>query len=192
MSLSSGRRRSRQRGCRQHADLEEQLEARGRELLRRLFQDRPGRILGLRPRSARYDVAGEDGVVRTRAEKKDGPGRRRRYSGRSLCRGSPTVLLGQADVCGTRGTRPAPPEPAGRKNIFTGLLRLGSPSSELAPLRLDWRAARAVAHSVPPSGASTREAVALLQEAGPSGLPRAWGCASDDWGLIEPAPEGAR
>ncbi len=51
----------------QHADLEEQLEARGRELLRRLFQDRLDASAAAEER--RYDVAGEDGVVRTRAEK---------------------------------------------------------------------------------------------------------------------------
>jgi hypothetical protein len=51
----------------QHADLEEQLEARGRELLRRLFQDRLDLAAGREVR--RHDVAGEDGVVRTRAER---------------------------------------------------------------------------------------------------------------------------
>jgi len=51
----------------QHADLEEQLEARGRELLRRLFQDRLDASAAAEER--RYDVAGEDGVVRTRAER---------------------------------------------------------------------------------------------------------------------------
>ena len=51
----------------QHADLEEQLDVRGRELLRRLFQDRLDLAAGREVR--RHDVAGEDGVVRTRAER---------------------------------------------------------------------------------------------------------------------------
>jgi hypothetical protein len=51
----------------QHAELEEQLEARGRELLRRLFQDRLDLTAALEER--RHDVTGEDGVVRTRAER---------------------------------------------------------------------------------------------------------------------------
>ena len=51
----------------QHGELEEQLEARGRELLRRLFQDRLDLTAAREVR--RHDVAGEDGVVRTRAEK---------------------------------------------------------------------------------------------------------------------------
>ena len=51
----------------QHGELEEQLEARGRELLRRLFQDRLDLTAAREER--RYDVAGEDGVVRTRAER---------------------------------------------------------------------------------------------------------------------------
>ena len=51
----------------QHADLEEQLEVRGRELLRRLFQDRLNAAAAAEER--RYDVTGEDGVVRTRAER---------------------------------------------------------------------------------------------------------------------------
>ena len=51
----------------QHADLEEQLEVRGRELLRQLFQDRLNATAAAEER--RYDVAGEDGVVRTRAER---------------------------------------------------------------------------------------------------------------------------
>lgn len=51
----------------QHADLEEQLGARGRELLRRLFQ---GHLDLLAAGEERRDgVSGEDGVVRTRAEK---------------------------------------------------------------------------------------------------------------------------
>src|SRR6266700_1708301 len=51
----------------QHGELEEQLEVRGRELLRRLFQDRLDLTAALEER--RHDVAGEDGVVRTRAER---------------------------------------------------------------------------------------------------------------------------
>ena len=51
----------------QHAELEEQLEVRGRELLRRVFQDRLDATAAAEER--RHDVAGEDGVVRTRAEK---------------------------------------------------------------------------------------------------------------------------
>ena len=51
----------------QHGELEEQLEVRGRELLRRLFQDRLD-LTAVRE-TRRHDVAGEDGVVRTRAEK---------------------------------------------------------------------------------------------------------------------------
>jgi len=51
----------------QHADLEEQLDVRGRELLRQLFQ---GRLDVSAAREVRcHDVAGEDGVVRTRAER---------------------------------------------------------------------------------------------------------------------------
>src|SRR6266567_2641454 len=51
----------------QHAELEEQLEARGRELVRRLFQGHLD-LLAVRE-ERRDDVAGEDGVVRTRAER---------------------------------------------------------------------------------------------------------------------------
>ena len=51
----------------QHGELEEQLDVRGRELLRRLFQDRLDLTAAREER--RHDVAGEDGVVRTRAEK---------------------------------------------------------------------------------------------------------------------------
>ena len=51
----------------QHGELEEQLEVRGRELLRRLFQDRLDLTAAREER--RHDVTGEDGVVRTRAEK---------------------------------------------------------------------------------------------------------------------------
>ena len=50
-----------------HAELEEQLDARGRELLRRLYQDH----LDLRAvrEQRRQQVTGADGVSRTRAEK---------------------------------------------------------------------------------------------------------------------------
>ena len=51
----------------QHADLEEQLEVRGRELMWQLFQDRLNAAAAAEER--RYDVTGEDGVVRTRAER---------------------------------------------------------------------------------------------------------------------------
>jgi hypothetical protein len=51
----------------QHGELEEQLDARGRELLRRLFQDRLDLTAAREER--RRDVTGADGVVRTRAEK---------------------------------------------------------------------------------------------------------------------------
>ena len=51
----------------QHADLEEQLEVRGRSLMRQLFQDRLNAAAAAEER--RYDVTGEDGVVRTRAER---------------------------------------------------------------------------------------------------------------------------
>ena len=51
----------------QHGELEEQLEVRGRELLRRLFQDRLDLTAAQEER--RHDVTGEDGVVRTRAER---------------------------------------------------------------------------------------------------------------------------
>jgi hypothetical protein len=51
----------------QHADLEEQLGERGRELLRRLFQDRLDLTAAREER--RRDVAGEDGAARTRAER---------------------------------------------------------------------------------------------------------------------------
>jgi len=50
-----------------HADLEEQLGGRGRELLRLLFQDRLDLTAAREER--RHDVAGKDGVVRTRAER---------------------------------------------------------------------------------------------------------------------------
>ena len=51
----------------QHGELEEQLDVRGRELLRQLFQDRLDASAAREER--RHDVAGEDGVVRTRAER---------------------------------------------------------------------------------------------------------------------------
>jgi hypothetical protein len=51
----------------QHADLEEQLDVRGRELIRQLFQDRLNATAAAEER--RYDVAGADGAVRTRAER---------------------------------------------------------------------------------------------------------------------------
>ncbi|MGH3223247.1 MAG: ISKra4 family transposase, partial [Streptosporangiaceae bacterium] len=51
----------------QHAELEEQLDMRGRELMRRLFQGHLDLLAGREER--RDDVAGEDGVVRTRAER---------------------------------------------------------------------------------------------------------------------------
>jgi hypothetical protein len=51
----------------QHADLEEQLDVRGRELIRQLFQDRLNATAAAEER--RHDVTGEDGVVRTRAER---------------------------------------------------------------------------------------------------------------------------
>jgi hypothetical protein len=51
----------------QHAELEEQLEARGRELVRRLFQGHLDLLAAREER--RSDAAGEDGVVRTRTER---------------------------------------------------------------------------------------------------------------------------
>src|SRR5438045_5975676 len=51
----------------QHGELEEQLDVRGRGLLRRLFQDRLDLTAAREER--RHDVAGEDGVPRRRAEK---------------------------------------------------------------------------------------------------------------------------
>ena len=51
----------------QHAELEDQLDVRGRELLRRLFQDRLDLTAAREER--RHDVTGEDGVVRTRADR---------------------------------------------------------------------------------------------------------------------------
>jgi hypothetical protein len=51
----------------QHAELEEQLAVRGRELMRRLFQGHLDLLAAREER--RGDVAGVDGVVRTRAER---------------------------------------------------------------------------------------------------------------------------
>src|SRR5512135_1396513 len=51
----------------QHGDLEEQLDVRGRALLRQLFQDRLDLTAAREMR--RHDVTGEDGIPRTRAEK---------------------------------------------------------------------------------------------------------------------------
>jgi len=51
----------------QHGELEERLDVRGRDLLRQLFQDRLDASAAREER--RHDVAGEDGVVRTRAER---------------------------------------------------------------------------------------------------------------------------
>jgi hypothetical protein len=51
----------------QHAELEEQLDVRGRELVRRLFQGHLDLLAAGEERQD--DVAGEDGVVRTRAER---------------------------------------------------------------------------------------------------------------------------
>ncbi len=51
----------------QHAELEEQLEERGRKLLLRAFQDRLDLTAAREER--RHDVTGQDGVVRTRAER---------------------------------------------------------------------------------------------------------------------------
>jgi hypothetical protein len=51
----------------QHAELEEQLDARGRELMRMLFQGHLDMLAAREER--RDDVAGEDGVARTRAER---------------------------------------------------------------------------------------------------------------------------
>src|SRR3974390_2187631 len=51
----------------QHGELEEQLDARGRELLRRLFQDRLDLTAAREVR--RHDVSGQDGVRRPGAEK---------------------------------------------------------------------------------------------------------------------------
>ena len=51
----------------QHGELEEQLDVRGRALLRQLFQDRLDLTAAREER--RHDVTGPDGVVRTRAER---------------------------------------------------------------------------------------------------------------------------
>ena len=51
----------------QHGELEEQLDVRGRALLRQLFQDRLDLTAAREERQ--HDVTGPDGVPRTRAEK---------------------------------------------------------------------------------------------------------------------------
>jgi hypothetical protein len=51
----------------QHGELEEQLDVRGRELLRQLFQDRLDLTSAREER--RHDVTGQDGVRRTRADR---------------------------------------------------------------------------------------------------------------------------
>ena len=56
----------------QHGELEEQLDVRGRELLRRLFQDRLDLTAAREVR--RHDVTGEDGVG-ARAPRRAVPGR---------------------------------------------------------------------------------------------------------------------
>ena len=53
-----------------HADLEEQLLGRGRELLRRLHQDHLDLLAAREER--RHDVTGPEGIARTRAEKGHG------------------------------------------------------------------------------------------------------------------------
>ena len=53
-----------------HADLEEQLQERGRELLRRLHQDHLDLLAAREER--RDGVTGADGIARTRAEKGHG------------------------------------------------------------------------------------------------------------------------
>ena len=50
-----------------HGELEEELEVRGRELVRRLFQDRLDLLAAREVR--RHDVTGTDGVARTRTDK---------------------------------------------------------------------------------------------------------------------------
>jgi hypothetical protein len=82
----------------QHAELEEQMEARGRELMRRLFQGHLDLLAAREER--RGDVAGEEGVVRTRAERgrtrplvtKFGPVSVSRIAYRSPGRGNVHVL----------------------------------------------------------------------------------------------------
>ena len=54
----------------QHAELEEHLQARGRELMRRLFQDHLALVAAREER--RGDVTGADGIARTRAERGHG------------------------------------------------------------------------------------------------------------------------
>ena len=51
----------------QHGELEEQLDVRGRALLRQLFQDRLDLTAAREER--RHDVTGPDGVPRTRARR---------------------------------------------------------------------------------------------------------------------------
>ena len=51
----------------QHADLEEQMEKRGREITRRMLQGHLDLLAAREER--RHDVTGDDGVVRTRAER---------------------------------------------------------------------------------------------------------------------------
>ena len=63
--LPAGRRRRKRRGCTRRAG--GPAGQRGQELLRRLFQDRLDLTAAREER--RHDVAGEDGVVRTRADK---------------------------------------------------------------------------------------------------------------------------
>jgi hypothetical protein len=67
----------------QHGELEEQLDVRGRELLRGLFQDRP------RGRNAGMTWPGRTGF-RARGRRMAVPGRWSRSSGRSRCPGSRT------------------------------------------------------------------------------------------------------
>ena len=83
-----------------HADLEEQLRERGRELLRRMHQDHLDLLTAREQR--RGDVSGPDGIARTRAEKGIS-GRWLRCSGRSRWPGSPTGLPARR-TC-TRWTR---------------------------------------------------------------------------------------
>jgi len=51
----------------QHADLEEQMEKRGREITRRMLRGHLDLLAAREER--RHDVTGDDGVVRTRAER---------------------------------------------------------------------------------------------------------------------------
>ena len=70
-SLRTGWRRREAAGL-QHAELEDHLDVRGRELLQRLFQDRLDLTAAREER--RRDVTGEDGVA-ARARRRAGPGR---------------------------------------------------------------------------------------------------------------------